>query len=155
MQIMESLKSDYIVSHFNSWIEFNQHIYIQMEYCSQNLDTFLRSIEKDIFDENSAHFAYFTLTQLLFDIINGLAYLHGKQIIHRDLKPLNILVPVNPENGVYFKLSDFGLATFDDINLIQPGVKAGTRSYMAPEDIKTIYSDIYSLGKIVEDLLTW
>ena len=43
---------------------------------------------------------------ILFDILNGLKYLHNKNIMHRDIKPSNILIDINGR----CVLADFGLA---------------------------------------------
>lgn len=43
---------------------------------------------------------------ILFEILNGLEFIHSKGIIHRDLKPLNILV----NEAWDVKISDFGQA---------------------------------------------
>jgi serine/threonine protein kinase len=41
------------------------------------------------------------------DIVEGLAFLHGKKVIHRDLKPENILCF---GSDPFAKIADFGLA---------------------------------------------
>jgi len=45
----------------------------------------------------------------LWQILNGMSYLHLNWIVHRDLKPSNLLVMGDPSKGT-IKIADFGLA---------------------------------------------
>jgi cyclin-dependent kinase 8/11 len=52
----------------------------------------------------------YTLKSLMWQLINGVSYLHQNWIMHRDLKPSNVLVMgEGPEQG-RVKIGDFGLA---------------------------------------------
>lgn len=93
----------------------------------------------------------------------GLAYAHANGVIHRDLKPENILLFEDSEDGEPFPaIGDFGLGRFverDSPSLTQSDEWLGTLLYIAPEQFRsakeaTQLSDIYSLGKILYELLT-
>lgn len=90
---------------------------------------------------------------IMRQVADALEYLHQHQVVHRDLKPENILITAQ---GDYVKLIDFGLSDADNYAILkQP---AGTRRYAAPEVFSSssasngIAADIYSFGKILEEL---
>lgn len=88
-------------------------------------------------------------------LMDALAYIHGRQIVHRDLKPSNIMVTAN---GGTVKLIDFGLADADSYALFKQS--AGSAGYLSPEQRAggkpDVRNDLYSLGCVMADLrLGW
>lgn len=88
---------------------------------------------------------------LLYQIFNGLKYLHSTGIIHRDLKPGNLAINKNCE----LKIIDFGLARQTDSEMTGYVV---TRWYRAPEVIlnwrhytQTVH--IWSVGCIFAEMI--
>ena len=97
--------------------------------------------------------------QLFLQVLDAVAYAHGRQVIHRDLKPSNILVTEAGE----IRLLDFGVARLlqpetDTSLLTRAYGRALTPEYASPELLhgETIdsRSDIYSLGVVLHELLT-
>jgi serine/threonine-protein kinase/endoribonuclease IRE1 len=104
------------------------------------------------------------LKQLLniYQLANGLEYIHKQGLIHRDLKPENVLILKNRENHeTMMKWADFGLSK--QVNergtCSLSGIK-GTREWLAPELLKllvteeeitqrgTIKSDVFAEGLV-------
>jgi len=89
----------------------------------------------------------------MFQILQGLAYIHKHGFFHRDLKPENILVA-----GDRVKLCDFGLAR--EIRSRPPYTDyVSTRWYRAPEVLlrSPYYNapiDMFALGGIMAELYT-
>jgi TolB-like protein len=99
-------------------------------------------------------------------IAQGLAAAHDKGVVHRDVKPENVVL--TPSG--FARLLDFGLAkrsTFAEATeeeatrsafLTEPGVIAGTVSYMSPEQVRGEpvdgRSDVFSLGVVLWEMLT-
>ncbi len=94
------------------------------------------------------HIRYF-----MFQLINGVYYMHSGDVIHWDLKPDNLLV----NKSCQLKIGDLGLARkFENMNLITDYVV--TRWYRAPEIILSSQDytksiDIWSVGCIFAELL--
>lgn len=97
--------------------------------------------------------------ELFREACTAVQHLHAfdPPVIHRDIKPANFLIALEPRRLV---LADFGIArplTTDD-KLTQPQEVVGSQYFRAPEVLNceptTIQSDIYSLGRVLEWLLT-
>ncbi len=96
--------------------------------------------------------------ELFRKVCEAVQHAHLHAVIHRDLKPSNILV--RPDGGV--RLLDFGIAkqldSFDSAaDLTRTGLRLMTPAYAAPEQIRGervgIYTDVYSLGVVLYELL--
>ena len=104
-----------------------------------------------------------TKHEALFQIANGLSYLHSRKITHGDLKSANVLV-TGSGHEVFFKLGDFGSAhaqltsklTTANMTAISTQSRAGTTPFEAPEVFKnyqkTSKSDIYAFSMIMYEL---
>ena len=102
-------------------------LYIQMEYCSTTL-------RKLIDDGIMAKMELNEKWRMIRQILEALAYIHGRNIIHRDLKPGNIFL--DSQRNV--KLGDFGLAT--------------THQTKAEVDEKDIQSEAENLYDGIDDI---
>ena len=97
--------------------------------------------------------------RLFLQVVQAVAYAHGRLVVHRDLKPSNILVTDDGQ----VRLLDFGVAKLLDAgNDRQPGLtelvgRPHTPEYASPEQIAgeplSTASDIYSLGVVLYELL--
>jgi serine/threonine protein kinase len=89
---------------------------------------------------------------VLYQIANGLHYIHSRNLVHRDVKPDNILISMT--TPVQMKLSDFGFVkktshrgTFSQ----QSGLK-GTLNWMAPEILELLNHSRDSTVSTTEEL---
>ena len=117
--------------------------FIKMDYVDGNsLDEFVAT-HPDFLKNNTNR------RRLLNELLDALAYLHGKRMLHLDLKPSNILIT---NNGHHVKLVDLGFAWTDGY-LHDAGF---SRDYCAPEQLANKVeqispaTDIYALGKIMQ-----
>ncbi|MBV9505066.1 MAG: serine/threonine protein kinase [Acidobacteriia bacterium] len=97
--------------------------------------------------------------RLFRKVCEAVQYAHGQEIIHRDLKPSNILV----ERDGTPRLLDFGIAReLQSLDApgeqTRPGLRFLSPDYAAPEWIRDgsvgFYTDVYSLGVILYEMLT-
>ncbi|MDX2287823.1 MAG: serine/threonine-protein kinase [Hyphomicrobiaceae bacterium] len=93
--------------------------------------------------------------EIMVQLLSALGHAHDKGVVHRDVKPANILCPA----ATSIKVTDFGVARFQDLGLTQAGGGAlGTPNYMSPEqflgrDVDG-RSDLFAVGIILFQLLT-
>ncbi|KPK58534.1 MAG: hypothetical protein AMK73_09200 [Planctomycetes bacterium SM23_32] len=90
---------------------------------------------------------------LVMQIAEGLRYIHEKGLIHRDFCPKNVLCT---DEGVA-KIIDFGLTIPASVKARTVLARAGTASYMAPEQIRSQAvderADIYAFGVSAFEIL--
>ena len=83
--------------------------------------------------------------QVGLSMSSALEHLHRSGLVHRDIKPSNIIFV----NGVP-KLADIGLVA--DVDEARSFV--GTVGFIAPEGPGSAQADVYSLGKVLYEMLT-
>lgn len=91
------------------------------------------------------------IRDLMFQLLNGVDFLHAHRIVHRDLKPQNVLITSDGQ----LKLADFGLARVYGFSMALTSVVV-TLWYRAPEVIlQAAYAtpvDLWSCGCIFAEL---
>ncbi|KAL2196117.1 hypothetical protein P885DRAFT_38503 [Corynascus similis CBS 632.67] len=142
--VLQSLRhSSKVVQLIDSW-EYNGHLYIQTEFCSEgSLDAFLKTVGQ------TGRLDDFRIWKILLEATQGLSAIHEAGFIHLDIKPANIFITFDG----YLKIGDFGLATS------WPAAKGiegeGDREYIAPEILRGQYdkpADIFALGLIILEI---
>lgn len=127
-------------------IRENDTLYFIFEYMKENLYQLMKDREK-MFPEP-------VVRNIIYQVLQGLAFMHKHGFFHRDMKPENLLC-MGPD---LVKIADFGLAR--EIRSRPPYTDyVSTRWYRAPEVLlrSTNYSspmDIWAIGCIMAELYT-
>mgnify|MGYP000213942388 CR=1 FL=1 len=104
----------------------NQNKLIQnivFEYMDDNLENMIQAKYK-----NKDRFREKEIKLMIYQVLRGLDFIHGKNIVHRDLKPENLLW----KRGGVVKICDFGSSKYIDPNG-QNTPYIVSRYYRAPE----------------------
>jgi serine/threonine protein kinase len=120
-------------------------LHFVFEYLDQNVYQLMKD-RKRLFSEHQ-------IRNIMFQTLQGLAYMHKNNYFHRDLKPENLLCYHQT-----IKIADFGLAK--EMNARPPFTDyVSTRWYRAPEILLRApdYNapiDIFAMGAIMAELFT-
>ena len=108
---------------------------------------------------HAGQFSARTVTRVLHDVLDALAYAHRRGVVHRDIKPGNIL-----HHGSHSLVTDFGVAkalsaSMPHSGTTSVGIAIGTPAYMAPEQLAADPTadhrmDLYAVGLLAYELLT-
>ena len=125
-------------------IRENDELFFVFEFMEANLYEITKNRDRS--------FPEARIRNIVYQLLQGLAFMHKHGFFHRDIKPENMLV-----KGDTVKIADFGLAR--EIRSRPPYTDyVSTRWYRAPELLlgQRLYStgvDVWSLGCIMGELL--
>jgi serine/threonine-protein kinase Chk2 len=151
--LMDEVKILLAVSHVNiigikELFQTQRRLYIVLELVTGG-ELFDSIVEEKRFTEDKAR-------GITRQVLDAIAYLHGRGIAHRDLKPENILLAEKGSSVV--KISDFGLSRIIDEGSFARTM-CGTPQYVAPEVLLSAGSgytsavDLWSIGVILYVML--
>jgi serine/threonine protein kinase/DNA-binding Lrp family transcriptional regulator len=148
--ILESIKEEFTIikslHHKNiiSVYDFGYDKKLDKYYFTMD---YLQGMDLSAYVETNPKISQFP--EIVYQILDGLNYLHSNNIIHFDIKPENIFI-INKGKEPLVKILDFGLSEIKKHNNQNMNAK-GTLSYIAPEfflDPTKISPkiDLFSLG---------
>lgn len=142
-------------------VEEHGHIYLVMEYFAGET-----LAERLAVARGSQRLPLYQALDIVRQLLQALACIHGREIVHRDIKTSNILLQKQADGRYLAKLTDFGIARPDDMPAAVTCLTSldtqgpGTPIYMAPERIDSQTfgaisgaADLYAVGIILYELL--
>ncbi|CAI2167651.1 14242_t:CDS:2 [Funneliformis geosporum] len=147
LDVLKKVNHPHIVK-LHDLIETKKAVYIITDLASGG-ELFNHLIKKGSYTEKDA-------SNLVKQILEGVAYLHDHEIVHRDLKPENLLFSDKSDHS-NLMITDFGLSKIlkkhNDILM----TACGTPGYVAPEVLRQTGHgkpvDMWSIGVIMYTLL--
>ena len=149
-QLLAQLDSPYVVRLFEVALEGRP--YLAMELLEgRDLGQILR---------RQGNMEHKQALELVEQISQALAHVHGAGFVHRDVKPSNLyLVRGAGSQGSRWKLLDFGVSAFEGgHSTLTAGMLVGTPPFMSPEQVLCEdldpRSDLFSLASVTYRALT-
>jgi serine/threonine protein kinase len=151
-KLLSEIKIHQTMSHpnivmFYSCFEDEENVYMILELCDNKTLVDMIKNRKRL-SEDEARF-------YMFQLFDGIRYMHRKGFIHRDIKLGNLFL----DGNMNLKIGDFGLAAEIEHDGQRKKTICGTPNYIAPEilfDTQNGHSfevDIWSLGVVMYTLL--
>ncbi|KAJ5078339.1 cyclin-dependent kinase 10 [Anaeramoeba ignava] len=156
IKLLKELNHEHIVKIEDIFCDTNERkLFIAFEYAEHDLIDIL-----DFYKKQKMLMPEIIVKSLMWQILNGIHYLHTNWIIHRDLKPANILIKNTSEERGIAKIADFGLARIfqDPSKSLGKDGDVVTLWYRAPELLLgaqhyTPAIDMWSVGCIFAELI--
>ncbi|XP_048876746.1 serine/threonine-protein kinase 10-like isoform X2 [Brienomyrus brachyistius] len=143
IDILASCRHGHVVALLDA-IFFEGWLWILIEFCPGGaLDDIMLELERGLSEQQ--------ISEVCWQTLQALSYLHQHHIIHRDLKAGNILLTTEG----HVKLADFGVSAKNVDTLQRRATFIGTPYWMAPEVVQcetskdnpySTKADIWSLG---------
>eukprot|EP01112_Ceratiomyxa_fruticulosa_P017144 TRINITY_DN5284_c0_g2_i1.p1 TRINITY_DN5284_c0_g2~~TRINITY_DN5284_c0_g2_i1.p1 ORF type:complete len:366 (+),score=73.55 TRINITY_DN5284_c0_g2_i1:381-1478(+) len=134
----------------------DRSLYLIFEYAEYDLFAIIKHHR----DTNTT-IPHSTVKSLIWQILNGIYFMHSNWVMHRDLKPSNIMVMGEGSDVGTVKIADFGLARIfqSPLRPLHDNGVVVTIWYRAPELLLgskhyTKQVDIWAIGCIFAELLT-
>ena len=136
-EIMNMLDHPNIVKVFGLYLDSKEPPAILLEFCPATLESKVKE----------GKLTNIEIVFYIYEIVEGMKYVHFRHVIHRDLKPTNILIAFDGT----IKICDFGISKLMTTEQQTMTCGVGTQKFMAPEiiDENEEYDekvDVYSFG---------
>ena len=100
-EILKEIQGDGIPKVYK-YYQGHKHNYLFMQLLGKSLDK--------LFTDFHRHFSIKTVSQIAYQMVQRIEYLHSKGYIHRDIKPGNFLIGKNNNDKNKLYVIDFGLS---------------------------------------------
>ncbi|PWA63009.1 Protein kinase, catalytic domain-containing protein [Artemisia annua] len=147
IKLLGELQHPYVVGLKEVVMDEFDGVYMVMEYIDHELKSYMERLDEP--------FGQSEVKCLMYQLLNGLSYLHDNYVIHRDLKTSNLLLNDKGE----LKICDFGMSRHYAEPIKPYTSLVVTLWYRAPELLLgmkhyTTAIDMWSVGCIMAELLS-